>query len=704
MLRGSRLKRTAILALFFFSWLTLFSQVTPPQSGGEQEDKLLQGKESYQLGDYEQSIRLLEEYITLPHVPREKLAEAYYFLAKNYSAVDPEKVKDMLLKVCETDWFFNIEESDTYFKQVVDGVKREFLDNIPVNLYLQKAEAAFEKGLYDQAGYVYRVIAQKLPAKTFDQQTRQCEEARQKKQEAMDLYNSSQWEKAYIALTDVLKASPHDDRVKSAVSRIESQEILPLIKAAEEFYKTKKYKEAAPLFEKILKFMPTNQEMQARLTVCKEMTSLETSQTRPQPIEKEVPKKTKKKKFPIVPVLLGGAAVGAILFLLLKKKKEPAPTTGSIKIESDPTEAAIWLDNTNTGTTTPEVLTGITPGSHTVKLTKALYLDYEVTLNVEAGKETLLFASLTLAPTPNFVTSSDTVTVPEGGQSTFQVKLSVKPAGNINASVAWISGDTDITILSGHNLTFTETNWDTYQAVTLRAADDNDAENGQAIFRISASGVPDKDIIAVEQDRGGPGYLTVTPTSSFSSSGASGGPFSPTSKTYILENTGTGSIHWSASSSMNWVSLSDSEGTLAPGTSTAVTVSINNNANTLVVGTHSGSVTFLNTTNGGGSTTRTVTLTITSPDNPPTVNFTSPASGSTVSGTVSVQVSASDDKGVNKVELYIDSSLAATLTGSPYTYQWNTAAVSNGTHVLRAIAYDTANQTSDDQISVTVNN
>ncbi|MGD2087338.1 MAG: Ig-like domain-containing protein [Candidatus Aminicenantes bacterium] len=701
--RGTGLKRTSALVLFLFTWFIFAARFQMARAQDNAGDKLTQGIEYYETGDYGKSINLLEDYIATLQNPREKRAEAYYFLAKNYYAVNPDKVKEALTKTFETDWFFTFEEKDAYFKKMVEDLRREFMETIPVEKYLKQAESNFEKGKYDEAKYLYRVIAQKLPAKTIAQQIEKCDEAKQKKQEALDLYRQKKYEQAYRALRPLLKISPGDDQLKTAATWIETRKIVPLIEAAESYFKNKNYKDAAHFFEWILTFMPDDAKIQEKLTICQEILGIEISPGKT--IEKEgVRKQGKKKKFPVLLVVLGTAAVGVALYLLLKKKKEPAPTTGSIKVESSPEAARIWLNETDTGQTTPAVLTGIQPGSHSIKLTKEGYLDYQVTVTVEAGKETLLFAPLTPAPTPNFVTTSDTVIVPEGGQSTFQVKLSERPLNDVSAQVRRISGDTDITISSGENLTFTGSNWDTYQTVTLNAAEDSDDENGDAIFRISASGIPDKDILAVEQDRGGPGYLTVTPADDFSSAGVLGGPFSPNSKTYILENTGTGSINWTASKIADWITLSATSGNLEIGTSTAVTVSINNNANFLPVGTYNDTITFLNTTNGSGSTTRNVTLLIESPDTPPTVTITNPTDGQTVSGTITIQVDASDDNGISKVEIYIDNVLTATLTVVPYTYQWNTTTAANGSHTIKATAYDTADQTTDDQVSVNVNN
>ena len=75
---------------------------------------------------------------------------------------------------------------------------------------------------------------------------------------------------------------------------------------------------------------------------------------------------------------------------------------------------------------------------------------------------------------------------------------------------------------------------------------------------------------------------------------------------------------------------------------------------------------------------------------PPVVVITSPAGGATVAGTTTVNVATSDNVGVSKVELYINGQLAGTKTTAPYTFTWNTASQSLGTHSLVAYAYDAA--------------
>jgi poly(hydroxyalkanoate) depolymerase family esterase len=96
---------------------------------------------------------------------------------------------------------------------------------------------------------------------------------------------------------------------------------------------------------------------------------------------------------------------------------------------------------------------------------------------------------------------------------------------------------------------------------------------------------------------------------------------------------------------------------------------------------------------GGGDTTA------------PTVNVTAPAHGTTVSGSVSITVSASDDVGVSRVEFFVDGALVGTDTASPYAFTWNTASSTNGSHSLMARAYDAAgNVGTDNDTSVTVSN
>jgi len=90
---------------------------------------------------------------------------------------------------------------------------------------------------------------------------------------------------------------------------------------------------------------------------------------------------------------------------------------------------------------------------------------------------------------------------------------------------------------------------------------------------------------------------------------------------------------------------------------------------------------------------------------PPATSITSPATGATVSGNVTISASASDNVGVTKVELWLDGSPAATDTTAPYSFAFNTATVANGTHTLQTKAYDAVGNVGlSAVVSVSVNN
>ncbi len=96
------------------------------------------------------------------------------------------------------------------------------------------------------------------------------------------------------------------------------------------------------------------------------------------------------------------------------------------------------------------------------------------------------------------------VTVSEGGEAAFNVKLSMVPGSNVTVTSTMVLGeDGSISLKSGGSLTFTTTDWDTDQAVTLEAAEDDDASNGTATVNVVASGGLDesKEVTATEDDK-----------------------------------------------------------------------------------------------------------------------------------------------------------------------------------------------------------
>jgi len=104
--------------------------------------------------------------------------------------------------------------------------------------------------------------------------------------------------------------------------------------------------------------------------------------------------------------------------------------------------------------------------------------------------------------------------------------------------------------------------------------------------------------------------LQVTQAETLASTGPEGGPFSPSSATYRLSNTGTGPMAWAASKNATWLTLTPAAGTIPVGGSVDVTASVNGNATTLSAAQHSDTVAFANTSNGIGNATRPASLLI----------------------------------------------------------------------------------------------
>jgi len=107
--------------------------------------------------------------------------------------------------------------------------------------------------------------------------------------------------------------------------------------------------------------------------------------------------------------------------------------------------------------------------------------------------------------------------------------------------------------------------------------------------------------------------LLITPQNGFTSAGGVGGPFTVTSQTLTLTNTGTNTLSWSLVSTSAWLTASPSGGSLSPrGTATTVTASLTSAANNLGLGTYSATVWFTNLNDKFGQS-RVFTLSIITP-------------------------------------------------------------------------------------------
>ncbi len=137
------------------------------------------------------------------------------------------------------------------------------------------------------------------------------------------------------------------------------------------------------------------------------------------------------------------------------------------------------------------------------------------------------------------------------------------------------------------------------------------AYNGTVTITNTTNGSGDTSrAVALTVTAVGAAAMTVTPATGITSTGPVGGPFAGGNQNYTVTNSGGTSLSWTAADNQTWVTTTPASGALAPGATATVAVSINSGANSLVAGSYSATVTFTNTTNGAGNTTRGVSLTI----------------------------------------------------------------------------------------------
>ena len=112
---------------------------------------------------------------------------------------------------------------------------------------------------------------------------------------------------------------------------------------------------------------------------------------------------SKNKTLLTVAIIGGIAAAVLVAILLLKKKPKPEtttttttapPETGSIQVGSTPAGARVYLDGTDTGRTTPTLLTGVLAGSRTVKLALDRYQDWSASVTVSRDQTAAVSTTL----------------------------------------------------------------------------------------------------------------------------------------------------------------------------------------------------------------------------------------------------------------------------------------------------------------------
>ena len=115
--------------------------------------------------------------------------------------------------------------------------------------------------------------------------------------------------------------------------------------------------------------------------------------------------------------------------------------------------------------------------------------------------------------------------------------------------------------------------------------------------------------------------MLVTPDTEFAPMGDLGGPFSPGSTVYTVNNYSDAPLDYTVTTIAPWLDLTNATGTLAPGASANVTLTVNSSADALGYGAYIYPVNFTNLTDGEGNTQRSARLTVQAP--PPVITTTS---------------------------------------------------------------------------------
>ena len=118
---------------------------------------------------------------------------------------------------------------------------------------------------------------------------------------------------------------------------------------------------------------------------------------------------------------------------------------------------------------------------------------------------------------------------------------------------------------------------------------------------------------------------------------------------------------------------------------------------------YNGTPTEMGITNIVG-TTSPISVDVYANDLPPACEILNLTAGQSIYGTVQVDVSATDDIGISRVEFYVDWTLRETRTAAPYSFTLDSTALYNGTHDLMATAYDRVAQKASSSVSVVVDN
>jgi MYXO-CTERM domain-containing protein len=283
--------------------------------------------------------------------------------------------------------------------------------------------------------------------------------------------------------------------------------------------------------------------------------------------------------------------------------------------------------------------------------------------------------------------SVPTLAIGEGASGTFTVALSAQPSLDVDVTVGRASGDGDVAVTAGATLRFTSGDWSTPREVTVAAAHDADGSDDRATITVTAAGMEGRTVeIAARDDDATAPAITSTPVSAVVAGAA---------YAYDVEATG-----------------------LPPPAFTLVTAPAG-----MVIDAVTGAVTWrpgapgsfpvaVRAANGVAPDAVQEFGVEVAPDAPPQCTLTSPRPGDVVSGgAAAFSAEGTDDVGTVKAEFHVDGLLVYTHVGTSGRYhyrgtpmQWDTTALADGSHAVRATVFDTTGQTCFREATVTTRN
>lgn len=411
-------KFLTILTLCLFVFLLASEASSSP--GNQTEETFAQmikeGEAFYKSKEYEKAIiRYLEAYMKAKD--NAEYAEVFLRLSMAYSANNQkEKAKDYLLKLLEIQPDKKIDE-------------QSYPPDFVILYYQAKIESL--KPAAEQA--------KPAQAQVTEERKEEPEKTAVKKEE-----QKPKAEEEKPATKPTPKEPERKPIAKKEATIAKKEPVKPTTEPKKEQEKKEPEKKVAdvekePLPDQLKEIPGVEKKVEPKKeTVQKEEPKKATvKETKKEPVVKtqaaDDEKIEQKKKIPWL--LIGGLVVvgGALAYLLLGGKsseEETIATTGSIQVNSTPAEAKIFLDGSDTGQVTNTTLTGISAGSHEIRVIKEGFIDYEESVHVSGGETSSVNAILS-KHTINVTSPSAGAVLSKG--KTVQIKWST---GGGNSSYA----------------------------------------------------------------------------------------------------------------------------------------------------------------------------------------------------------------------------------------------------------------------------